>query len=60
MNSGARAGLHFPGRKTDCHYDWSKVPAAVRDNITFPPFPPEHLDNSLANLGRLAAVKSTT
>src|SRR5579864_8989838 len=24
-------------------YDWSAVPEAIRDNIGFPPFPPDHL-----------------
>ena len=37
-------------------YDWSKATAAIRENITFPPFPVSHLDNSLANLAKLAAV----
>ena len=41
-------------------YDWSKVPAEVRENIPFPAFPVSHLDNSLANLGKLAQVRSTT
>jgi len=39
-------------------YDWSAVPDAVREHIGFPPFPPEHLDNSLANLARLAQSTS--
>lgn len=34
-------------------YDWSAVPPAHRD-IQFPPFAPEHLDNSLSNLVKLA------
>ena len=36
-------------------YDWSAVPDALRQHIGFPPFPPEHLDNSLAHLARLVA-----
>ncbi len=36
-------------------YDWSEVPGPVRDHIGFPPFPPEHLGNSLARLAQLAA-----
>lgn len=36
-------------------YDWSAVPAELRQHITFPPFPTSHLENSLANLGRLAS-----
>ena len=35
-------------------YDWSAVPPAMRDHIGFPPFPPEHLGNSLVHLGELA------
>lgn len=35
-------------------YDWSAVPAALREHIEFPPFPVEHVDNSLANLAKLA------
>ncbi len=38
-------------------YDWSAVPAALREHIEFPPFPVEHLDNSLAHLAELAEVK---
>jgi hypothetical protein len=34
-------------------YDWSAVPDAVREHIGFPPFPPEHLSNSLAHLAEL-------
>lgn len=34
-------------------YDWSQVPPDNRD-IEFPPFDPEHLDNSLKNLADLA------
>ena len=36
-------------------YDWSAVPDAIRQHIGFPPFPPEHLDNSLAHLAELVA-----
>jgi hypothetical protein len=39
-------------------YDWSKVPAATRENIPFPAFPVSHLDNSLANLAKLAIVRT--
>ncbi|MGH9055314.1 MAG: SRPBCC family protein [Acidimicrobiales bacterium] len=35
-------------------YDWSAVPDPIRQHIGFPPFPPEHLGNSLSNLGELA------
>lgn len=34
-------------------YDWSAVPDRVREQIGFPPFPPEHLGNSLAHLAEL-------
>lgn len=34
-------------------YDWSRVPPEGRD-IEFPPFGPEHLDNSLRHLAELA------
>lgn len=34
-------------------YDWSAVPDSVREHIGFPPFPPDHLDNSLAHLAEL-------
>ena len=36
-------------------YDWSAVPDSIREHIGFPPFPPEHLGNSLAHLAELAA-----
>jgi len=35
-------------------YDWSAVPQAIREHIGMPPFPPEHLDNSLAHLAALS------
>lgn len=35
-------------------YDWSAVPDSIREHIGFPPFPPEHLANSLAHLAQLA------
>lgn len=34
-------------------YDWSAVPAKLREHIQFPPFPLDHLTNSLGNLGEL-------
>ncbi|UGQ14714.1 polyketide cyclase [Yinghuangia sp. ASG 101] len=37
-------------------YDWSAVPRHIRDRgITFPPFGPDHLANSLDHLAALAA-----
>lgn len=40
--------------KVRLSYDWSAVPRALRERITFPPFPPEHLENSLRHLAELA------
>jgi uncharacterized protein YndB with AHSA1/START domain len=40
--------------KVTLSYDWSAVPAAIRERIPFPPFGPDHLDNSLAHLAELA------
>jgi uncharacterized protein YndB with AHSA1/START domain len=37
-------------------YDWSACSDSVRELIGFPPFPPEHLGNSLAHLAKLATV----
>jgi hypothetical protein len=37
-------------------YDWSAVPDVIREHIGFPPFPPEHLDNSLAHLAELVRL----
>jgi uncharacterized protein YndB with AHSA1/START domain len=34
-------------------YDWSAVPDPIRQHIGFPPFPPDHLGNSLAHLAEL-------
>lgn len=39
-------------------YDWSAVPDDVRRHIGFPPFPPDHLANSLAHLAGLAEAGS--
>src|SRR5690348_8775479 len=36
-------------------YDWSAVAHDVREHIGFPPFPPEHLDRSLAHLADLVS-----
>jgi hypothetical protein len=35
-------------------YDWSAVPPAIREQIGFPPFDRQHLDNSLKHLAGLA------
>ncbi|RAV18016.1 polyketide cyclase [Mycolicibacterium sp. GF69] len=37
-------------------YDWSGVASHLRD-IEFPPFEPQHLDNSLTNLATLAEAR---
>lgn len=39
-------------------YDWSAVPDPIREHIGFPPFPPEHLDNSLAHLAGLVGSRA--
>jgi uncharacterized protein YndB with AHSA1/START domain len=36
-------------------YDWSAVPDPVRQHIGFPPFPADHLANSLAHLAELVS-----
>ena len=41
-------------------YDWSKVPAPVREAIGFPPFPVSHLENSLQHLAALAQARWRT
>lgn len=38
-------------------YDWSAVPPQTREHIGFPPFDPQHLDNSLRNLAGLAEAR---
>ncbi|ANI42869.1 SRPBCC family protein [Mycolicibacterium vaccae] len=35
-------------------FDWSEVPSTIREEIEFPPFGCEHLDNSLEHLAALA------
>ena len=34
-------------------YDWSAVPPFLREHISFPPFPADHLTNSLRHLSEL-------
>src|SRR5436190_16229759 len=36
--------------KVTLTYDWSAVPPSIREYLQFPPFPPDHLDSSLAHL----------
>lgn len=38
-------------------YDWSAVPQAIREQISFPPFELSHLDNSLRHLAELAVAR---
>ncbi|MEX3646922.1 hypothetical protein [Mycolicibacterium porcinum] len=38
-------------------YDWSAVPAELREHIQFPPFDRQHLDNSLKHLAGLAQAR---
>ncbi|MCW2587399.1 MAG: polyketide cyclase [Frankiales bacterium] len=40
--------------KVTLSYDWSAVPESIRQNFSFPPFPPDHLSNSLTHLADLA------
>ncbi len=40
-------------------YDWSVVPDTVRQHIGFPPFPADHLGNSLAHLAELVRRRPT-
>ncbi|EHB55880.1 hypothetical protein MycrhDRAFT_3074 [Mycolicibacterium rhodesiae JS60] len=39
-------------------YDWSSATAEIRQTIVFPPFGVSHLENSLANLAKLASERS--
>jgi uncharacterized protein YndB with AHSA1/START domain len=41
------------GTKVTLYYDWSAVPEFLRQHIEFPPFPLDHLGNSLAHLADL-------
>ena len=41
------------GTEVTLCYDWSAVPEFLRQHIGFPPFPPDHLGNSLAHLAGL-------
>lgn len=42
------------GTQVTLSYDWSAVPQFLREKIPFPPFSPDHLDNSLSHLAKLA------
>jgi hypothetical protein len=41
--------------KVTLSYDWSAVGPIPRQHIQFPPFPPDHLDNSLSQLAAIVA-----
>lgn len=42
--------------KVTLSYDWSAVPDPLRQHIGFPPFPADHLGNSLAHLAELVSL----
>jgi uncharacterized protein YndB with AHSA1/START domain len=44
------------GTKVTLSYDWSAVPSLLRQHIGFPPFPQDHLGNSLAHLADLVTA----
>ena len=44
------------GTEVTLSYDWSAVGDAPRQRIRFPPFSPDHLDNSLAHLAGLVTA----
>ena len=54
-----RYDLADRGSATDVtlSYDWSAVPAFLREHITFPPFGTEHLENSLTHLAEVVAAR---
>jgi hypothetical protein len=41
------------GTEVTLTYDWTAVPPFLREHITFPPFPVDHLTNSLRHLAEL-------
>jgi uncharacterized protein YndB with AHSA1/START domain len=40
-------------------YDWSAVPPEVHEYLHFPPFPPDHLANSLRHLAAVVEVRQS-
>jgi len=44
------------GTTVTLSYDWSAVPGFLRQHIGFPPFPPDHLGNSLSHLAGLVTA----
>jgi hypothetical protein len=47
--------LADPKTKVTFSYDWSAVGPIPRQHIHFPPFTPDHLDNSLSHLAAIVA-----
>ncbi|MBV9919781.1 MAG: SRPBCC family protein [Pseudonocardia sp.] len=45
------------GTDVTLSYDWSAVPAHIREYISFPPFGPEHLTNSLSHLAEVVSSR---
>jgi hypothetical protein len=46
------------GTEVTLSYDWSAVPAFIREYISFPPFGTEHLTNSLAHLAEVVSSRA--
>jgi hypothetical protein len=45
---------HDSETRVTLSYDWSAVGPIPRQRIQFPPFSPDHLDNSLSHLAAIA------
>jgi hypothetical protein len=43
--------------KVTLSYDWSAAPPETREHLPFPPFPPDHLANSLHHLSDLVTAR---
>jgi hypothetical protein len=52
----APAGPSQTQTQVTLSYDWSGVPDFLRQHIGFPPFPPDHLGNSLTHLAGLVTA----
>jgi uncharacterized protein YndB with AHSA1/START domain len=46
------------GTDVTLSYDWSAVPAQIREYISFPPFGTEHLTNSLSHLAEVVSSRA--
>ena len=46
------------GTDVTLSYDWSAVPAFLREHISFPPFGSEHLTNSLSHLAEVVSARA--